>query len=142
MYGFGSIVTLGVAVYNPYTREFLGVLFININIEAFEAAADGYEGGPEGNMFLTGKDSVVQGFAPSIYAPSFPKDKTIFDDMKEKQKDSVRKRIEERDVLFAYENIPGDRYVCCVSGKYGQTPGGDLSDEKCLYFCVFNCSME
>ena len=107
VYGFGSIVTLGVAVYNPYTREFLGVLFININIEAFEAAADGYEGGPEGNMFLTGKDSVVQGFAPSIYAPSFPKDKTIFDDMKEKQKDSVRKRIEERDVLFAYENIPG-----------------------------------
>ena len=107
VYGFGSIVTLGVAVYNPYTREFLGVLFININIEAFEAAADGYEGGPEGNMFLTGKDSVVQGFAPSIYAPSFPKDKTIFEDMKEKQKDSVRKRIEERDVLFAYENIPG-----------------------------------
>ena len=32
VYGFGSIVTLGVAVYNPYTREFLGVLFININI--------------------------------------------------------------------------------------------------------------
>ncbi len=51
VYGFGSIVTLGVAVYDPYTREFLGVLFININIEAFEAAADGYEGGPEGYGF-------------------------------------------------------------------------------------------
>ena len=85
VYGFGSIVTLGVAVYDPYTREFLGVLFININIEAFEAAADGYEGGPEGNTFLTGKDSVVQGFAPSIYAPSFPKNKTIFEGYERKR---------------------------------------------------------
>ena len=85
-------------------------------------------------MFLTGKDSVVQGFAPSIYAPSFPKDKTIFDDMKEKQKDSVRKRIEERDVLFAYENIPGTDMSVVYLGNMDRLLGGDLSDEKCLYF--------
>ena len=67
--------------------------------------------------FLPERTAWFRGLPQSIYAPSFPKDKTIFEDMKEKQKDSVRKRIEERDVLFAYENIPGTDMSVVYLGK-------------------------
>ena len=34
MYGFGNLITLCVGIYTPVDREFLGVLIVNINLEA------------------------------------------------------------------------------------------------------------
>lgn len=134
IYGFGNIVTLGVAVYEPYTREFSGVLFMNIDIKAFDSAADGYDGGADGNMFLAGKDSVVQGFNPSIYAPSFPKDKKIFEELEEKQKDCVRRKIEGRDVLLSYERIPGTEMAVVYLGDMDMLLAGTYRTRN---VCVF-----
>lgn len=134
VYGFGSIVTLGMAVYEPYTREFAGVLFLNIDIKAFDSAADGYDGGAAGNMFLAGKDSVVQGFNPSIYAPSFPKDREIFKELEEKQTDCARKMIEGRDVLLSYERIPGTELSVVYLGNMDMLLAGTYRTRN---VCVF-----
>lgn len=134
VYGFGNIVTLGLAIYEPYTREFLGVLFLNIDIKAFDLAADGYDGGADGNMFLVGRDSVVQGFNPSIYAPSFPKDKQIFEELREKQKDCVRKNIEGEDILLSYEKIPKTEMSIVYLGNMDMLLAGTYRTRN---VCVF-----
>ena len=72
VYGIGNTVTLGIAVYEPTTRNFLGVLLLNVNLNAFSGSIDGYDAYKDGNTFLVGKDGVLTWFNPSILAPSFP----------------------------------------------------------------------
>lgn len=107
VYGLADIITMAVAIYQPSTREFLGVLTMNVDIKAFQEAARGIEANQDGNLFLIGEDGVLTGFNPSISAPSFPTDSTIFKRMLKHKKDVVRTNVEGEKVLFAYENIPG-----------------------------------
>ncbi|MFR6328070.1 MAG: hypothetical protein ACLUOI_04120 [Eisenbergiella sp.] len=65
-------MTLGIAVYAPADREFLGVLLLNIDLNAFSGAMEGYEEYNDGNTFLIGEDGILMWFNPSISAPAFP----------------------------------------------------------------------
>ena len=107
VYGLADIITLSIAIYQPSTREFLGVLTMNVDIKAFQDVARGMDLNQESNLFLVGQDGVLTGFNPSISAPSFPADNTIFKKMVEHKKNVVRTDFEGEKVLFAYENIPG-----------------------------------
>lgn len=107
VYGLADIITLAIAIYQPSTREFLGVLTMNVDIKAFQEATRGMELNQKGNLFLIGEDGVLTGFNPSISAPSFPSDQTIFQNMLKNKKNVVRTDFEGKKVLFAYENIPG-----------------------------------
>ncbi len=107
VYGLADIITLSVAIYQPENREFLGVLMMNVDIKAFAEAARGYETYEDGNLFLSGEDGVLTGFNPSIAAPSFPADDNLFQMMQKNKKDVVRTKMSGKDVLLAYENIPG-----------------------------------
>ena len=78
IYGLGNIITLGVAVYAPGSREFLGVLLLNVDLNAFSHAMEGYESYNDGNTFLVGEDGVLNWFNPSMAAPSFPKNQALF----------------------------------------------------------------
>ena len=42
IYGYPNIITLGIGVYAPGKREFLGVLLMNVNLNAFSGAMEGY----------------------------------------------------------------------------------------------------
>ena len=53
VYGLADIITLSVAIYQPDTRAFLGVLTMNVDIKAFASAGRGYETYQDGNLFHT-----------------------------------------------------------------------------------------
>ena len=107
IYSLADIITLSIAIYHPETREFLGVLVMNLDIKAFGEAARGYELYQDGNLFLIGKEGVLTGFHPSIFAPSFPSDKNLFQIMEKNKKDVIQMDVEGEEVLLAYESIPG-----------------------------------
>lgn len=106
VYGLADIITLSVAIYQPDTRAFLGVLTMNVDIKAFASAGRGYETYQDGNLFLIGEDGVLIGFNPNIESPSFPANHDLFHKMQKNKKDVVRTEINGKDVLLAYENIP------------------------------------
>lgn len=110
VYGIGNIITLGVAVYAPENREFLGVLLLNIDLSAFSGAMEGYEAYNDGNTFIVGQNGVLTWFNPSISAPSFPKDKVLFSDMMKNEQHVLRTKSDHRNVLLAYEKIPGTSF--------------------------------
>lgn len=115
VYGFANIVTLCTAVYEPDTRDFLGVLLFNIDINTFLEDMDGFQSYNDGNIFLIGKQGVLLGFHPSIKAPSFPADEQRFLQMLEHTKGIVRQKIKDRSVLLAYERIPGTEWFAAYA---------------------------
>lgn len=106
VYGIGNTVTLGIAVYEPTTRNFLGVLLLNVNLNAFSGSIDGYDAYKDGNTFLVGKDGVLTWFNPSILAPSFPSNPDLYASMLENKSGITRTVIDGRKLLFAYQQIP------------------------------------
>lgn len=125
VYGIGNIITLGVAVYSPANREFLGVLLLNIDLNAFSGAMEGYEEYNDGNTFLIGQDGVLTWFNPSISAPSFPKDRALLSEMVENGQHVLRTKIDQRHTLLAYEKIPGTKifvaYIADLAVLLGRT---------------------
>lgn len=112
-YGLGNIITLAVAVYEPASRDFLGVLLLNIDLNTFSAAVDDYEEYNDGNMFLIGKDGVLNWFNPSLSAPSFPQDHALYEEMLAKEQDVLRTRFEGQSILLSYEKVPGTQLFSC-----------------------------
>lgn len=106
VYGIGNIITLGIAVYEPTSRNFLGVLLLNINLDAFSDSIEGYDAYKDGNTFLIGKDGVLTWFHPSLSAPSFPNDPSLYTHMLETRTGIVRTGIDDRNLLLAYQQIP------------------------------------
>lgn len=107
IYGIANIITLGVSVYEPESRDFLGVLLFNIDLHAFSDIMDGYQDYNDGNTFLIGEDGVLMWFNPSITAPSFPQNKGLLSEMMAARQNIIRTQIEGVRVLLAYERIPG-----------------------------------
>ncbi|MFR2479933.1 sensor histidine kinase, partial [Eisenbergiella sp.] len=106
VYGLANIVTLGIAVYAPAGREFLGVLLLNIDLNAFAGAMEGYEAYNDGNTFMIGEDGILMWFNPSISAPAFPKDGQLFQEMKEQGKGIREISGDGQKLILAYERIP------------------------------------
>lgn len=106
IYGFPNIITLGIGVYAPGNREFLGVLLLNVNLNAFSGAMEGYEAYKDGNTFLIGEDGVLMWFNPSITAPAFPKNDQLFQEMMQDGQGIREKKIDGKKVILAYEQIP------------------------------------
>ena len=116
VYGFANIVTLGVAVYTPASREFLGVLILNIDLASFSNAMRGYESYNNGNTFLVGRDGVLNWFNPSIKAPSFPKDQVLIPTKIQEQNNIIRTNLNDRPVLLAYEKLDNSQiYVTHIA---------------------------
>ena len=113
IYGFANIITLGTAVYEPYTRKFLGVLIFNIDLGAFSDVIDYSGDSKQGNTFLVGKDGVLCGFNPSIQAPSFPRIPELLSQMFKNGRGIQRTRIDGQNVLLAYEQIPDSEMLTC-----------------------------
>lgn len=107
VYGFGNIITMAVAVYEPAGRDFLGVLLFNIDLNAFSDSIKdyrsyAYEGG---NTFLVGEDGVLSWYSPSITAPSFPQDSRLFARMLSGDQDVLHTKINHQPVLLAYQRV-------------------------------------
>ncbi len=107
LYGISNIVTLCIAVYEPFEKQFLGVLFFNIDLNAFAGAMEGYENYPNGNTYLVGSQGVLLSFSPHLNAPAFPRDKAFLEEMKQKQRWIERREMDGKKVLLAYEKVPG-----------------------------------
>lgn len=105
IYGLANIMTLCVGIYSPINREFLGVLVLNIDLNAFSDALEGYGYYESGNTFLIGEEGVVMWFNPSISAPSFPKDNELFKTMQQQGKGVIQKEIGGSQVVLAYDAI-------------------------------------
>lgn len=125
IYGFPNIITLGIGVYAPADREFLGVLVLNINLNAFSGAMEGYTAYNDGNTFLIGEDGVLMWFNPSINAPAFPRDNLLFQEMMKDGKGIKEKNIDRKKVILAYERIPDTgvfvAYIAEVAVLYRDT---------------------
>lgn len=106
IYGYPDIITLGIGVYAPVNREFLGVLLMNVNLGAFSGAMEGYGTYNDGNTFLVGEDGILKWFNPSIMAPAFPKDDQLFGELMQDGQGIKEKTIDGKRVILAYERIP------------------------------------
>ena len=106
-YGMAGIITMGISVYEPKTREFLGILLLNIDLKAFSGAMAGYEAYSDGNLFLVGTDGVLTWSNPSLLAPPFPQNQELYQEMLVNRQDITRRTIDGQNILLAYENIPG-----------------------------------
>ena len=109
VYGIGNIITLGVAVYEPAARNFLGVLLFNIDLNAFSNSIEGYDAYKDGNTFLIGKDGVLTWFDPSLSAPSFPETPELYAHMLETKSGILRTDMNRRNLHLAYQQIPGSQ---------------------------------
>jgi sensor histidine kinase YesM len=105
VYGIGNTVTLGIAVYEPSKKTFLGVLIFNIDLNAFSGVMEGYTSYQEGNIFLVGQNGVLMWYNPRLSAPSFPKDQAIFSEMAREKQKVLRTKADGREVLLAYEKV-------------------------------------
>lgn len=106
VYGIANIITLGVAVYEPTNHNFLGVLLLNINLNAFSGSIEGYDAYKDGNTFLVGENGVLTWFNPSLSAPSFPDSPDFYKDMLDTGSGITRTSIDGRNLLIAYQQIP------------------------------------
>lgn len=105
LYGLANIITLGVAIYDPSSREFLGVLLLNISLNAFSDSVYGYGSYHDGNFFLLGQDGLLTWFNPTLQAPSLPRDRSLYTEMAQHDSSIVRTRSEGKNVLMAYERV-------------------------------------
>lgn len=106
VYGFGNLITLCVGIYTPVDREFLGVLIVNINLEAFSEIWDGSAASKEGNAFLSGRDGLLMSYSPNMLAPSFPKSNDKYEQMLENEKGIIESSADDQIILTAYQRIP------------------------------------
>ena len=106
VYGFGNLITLCVGIYTPVDREFLGVLIVNINLEAFSEIWDGSAASKEGNAFLSGRDGLLMSYSPNILAPSSPKSNDKYEQMLENEKGIIESSADDQIILTAYQRIP------------------------------------
>lgn len=106
VYGFGNLITLCVGIYTPVDREFLGVLIVNINLEAFSEIWDGSAASKEGNAFLSGRDWLLMSYSPNMLAPSFPKSNDKYEQMLENEKGIIESSADDQIILTAYQRIP------------------------------------
>ena len=111
VYGFGNLITLCFGIYTPVDREFLGVLIVNINLEAFSEIWDGSAHSKEGNAFLSGRDGLLMSYSPNIHAPSFPKSNDGYEQMLENEKGIAENTTNGQTVLTAYQRIPSTNLV-------------------------------
>lgn len=103
--GITNTITLGIALYVPVTREFLGVLLMNIDLEGFSAAADGYKNFNDGNIFLIGKDGLLLSFYPSLSAPAFPAGQNFYEEFLTGKEAILRTSLNNQKLLVAYNQI-------------------------------------
>lgn len=105
LYGLANIITLGAAIYDPASRDFLGVLLLNISLNAFSDSVYGYSSYNDGNFFLLGQDGLLTWFNPTLQAPSLPKSQSLYAEMTQHDSAIVRTRSEGKNILMAYERV-------------------------------------
>lgn len=105
LYGIANIITLGVAVYDPMNRDFLGVLLLNVNLNAFSGAVENYNAYNDGNIFLIGQDGLLAWFNPTLSAPPMPKDPALYSELKSQDNHILRTKLEGQKILVAGERV-------------------------------------
>lgn len=113
VYGFANIITMEIAVYEPNTRDFLGILLFNIDRSTFSDIETPSGNNDQGNIFLIGKSGVLTWFDPSIKSPSFPRIPELFEEMLQKRKSIEQIQLDRQNILLAYEQIPGTEMFAC-----------------------------
>lgn len=113
VYGFANIITMEIAVYEPNTRDFLGILLFNIDRSTFSDIESPSGNDDQGNTFLIGKSGVLAWFDPSIKSPSFPRIPELFGEMLQKRKSIEQLQIDRQNILLAYEQIPDTEMFAC-----------------------------
>lgn len=113
VYGFANIITMEIAVYEPNTRDFLGILLFNIDRSTFSDIESLSGNNDQGNIFLIGKSGVLTWFDPSIKSPSFPRIPELFGEMLQKRKNIQQIQIDGQNILLAYEQIPDTEMFAC-----------------------------
>ena len=107
VYGFGNLITLCVGIYTPVDREFLGVLIVNINLEAFSEIWERF-GCPQKKemLFYPEEMEFLVSISPNILAPSFPKSNDKYEQMLENEKGIIESSADDQIILTAYQRIP------------------------------------
>ncbi len=113
VYGFANIITMEITVYEPNTRDFLGILLFNIDRSTFSDIETPSGNNDQGNIFLIGKSGVLTWFDPSIKSPSFPRIPELFEEMLQKRKSIEQIQLDRQNILLAYEQIPDTEMFAC-----------------------------
>lgn len=113
VYGFANIITMEIAVYEPNTRDFLGILLFNIDRSTFSDIETPSGNNDQGNIFLIGTSGVLTWFDPSIKSPSFPRIPELFEEMLQKRKSIEQIQLDRQNILLAYEQIPDTEMFAC-----------------------------
>lgn len=70
-YGMSDLITMSQAIYNLETREFIGVLVLNVNISFLTDSLKSYAFYGSGNTFLFGQNGAIMGINLNIAEPNF-----------------------------------------------------------------------
>lgn len=105
LYGLANIITMEVAIYDSASRNFLGILLMNIDLNAFSDSVESFGEYNDGNFFLVGQDGLLTWITPTLKAPSLRHAETLYEEMIKKDADIVRTEADGQRLLMAYERI-------------------------------------
>lgn len=102
-YGITEAITLGVSVLNNYST--LGVLFINIELKALEAAGGAVTEAKEGNIYIVDGNNSIVFLSPSIDKPSLAMNDALYREMLQEGSGLKQFSGASGEVILSFHNI-------------------------------------
>lgn len=105
-FGITESITMTQAIYNTDTREFLGVLVINLQIGYLTESLRSYAFYGSGNTFLFGETGVIMGINSDLSAPTLTELHSIHQVLDGGREGSYSGRLDQANVFLVYKEVP------------------------------------
>ncbi|OAB45753.1 cache domain-containing sensor histidine kinase [Paenibacillus antarcticus] len=105
-YGMSDVITMTQAIYNIETREFIGVLVMNVNISFLTDSLKSYAFYGSGNTFLFGQNGAIMGINLNISEPNFSNVRNMNHLIYRVPEGSYSGKIDGTNVFMVYKLVP------------------------------------
>ncbi|MHA0857130.1 cache domain-containing sensor histidine kinase [Paenibacillus sp. CMAA1364] len=105
-YGMSDVITMTQAIYNIETREFIGVLVLNVNISVLTDSLKSYAFYGSGNTFLFGRNGAIKGIHSNISEPNFSDFRYMNQHIYRVPEGSYSGKVEGTNIFMVYKLVP------------------------------------
>ncbi|MDF2922406.1 MAG: sensor histidine kinase [Paenibacillaceae bacterium] len=105
-FGITESITMTQAIYNTDTRQFLGVLVINLQVGYLTESLRSYAFYGSGNTFLFGQTGVIMGINSDLSAPILSDLQSIHQVLDGGREGSYSGRLDQANVFLVYKEVP------------------------------------
>lgn len=117
-FGLTEVMTMTQALYTMETRQFLGVLVLNIKIGYLTDSLKGYSFYGSGNTFLYGNSGTIMGINSQLTAPNLSQIPGFGEILRRGQEGSYSGEINGQNVFLVYKQVPyTDLFVVHIVDK-------------------------